>query len=136
MISTSDEKFVEGGKGGNAGYDLRAAEACTLMPGDRRLIKTDLRLEMPTNMFAKIESRSGLAMQGIDARGGVIDSNYRGLVGVILHNTSSSTVCSIGVGDRIAQLVFLPVIHPTFRVSTTLSETKRGESGFGSSGLR
>jgi dUTP pyrophosphatase len=124
VIATEDGKFGERTDPGNAGYDLRANEACSLRAGERRLIKIDLRLEMPTTMFAKIESRSGLALQGIDARGGVIDASYRGLVGVILHNTSPSNDFEIHVGDRIAQLLFLPILHPHFQRSNTLSESK------------
>lgn len=133
FLSTGDLKFIENDSG-NAGYDLRASEAANISPGERKLIKTDLKLEMPSTMFAKVESRSGLALKGIDARGGVIDSNYRGYIGVILHNTSQN-LFTVNVGDRIAQLLFLPVIHPTFQLTNRLANTNRGESGFGSSGL-
>lgn len=139
LVSTkTDLKFGQDVDVGNAGYDLRANEACTLMPGERKVIKTDIRVEMPCTMVAKIESRSGLAVKGIDVRGGVIDSNYRGILGVILHNTTTSYEFVISVGDRIAQLLFYPILHPRIEIistTTELSETKRGDGGFGSTGM-
>ncbi len=122
----------------DAGYDLRSAakEKTVILPGERTLISTDVRLEMSKDTFAKIESRSGLAVKGIDARGGVIDASYRGEVKVILHNTSQVPF-EIQPGDRIAQLLFLPILDPII-ISTTdeLTATERGEKGFGSSGLQ
>jgi dUTP pyrophosphatase len=121
----------------NAGYDLRACECDIVQIGERKLIKTDLILQMPNNMFAKIESRSGLAMKGIDARGGIIDAGYRNILGVILHNTSDIPF-PINKGDRIAQLLFLPILHPNLiKINQKdLSNSERGTKGYGSSGMK
>jgi dUTP pyrophosphatase len=128
-LSTSNE---------NAGYDLRASEATVVTSGERKIVKTELKLEMPTHMYAQVFSRSGLAVKGIDACGGVIDSGYRNTVGVILHNTSNVDF-NVSVGDRVAQIVFLPIYHPELtRLSneTQLSDSDRGQNGFGSSGVQ
>lgn len=122
----------------NAGYDLRSFEETEILPGKRKLIKTDLRMQMPSNMFFKVESRSGLALKGIDAKAGVIDCSYRNIVGVILHNYSDVTF-QIKIGDRIGQGLFLPVLHPVITRVNTISEldsSLRGEKGFGSSGIQ
>ena len=118
----------------NAGYDLRSIENTVLPAGKRALIKTDLRMQMPTNMFFKVESRSGLALRGIDAKAGVIDCSYRKFVGVILHNYSDTDFV-IESNMKIAQGIFLPVIHPKLIRIKDFSEfdkSERGEKGFGS----
>ena len=131
---TTDREFTTLDE--NAGYDLRANESCVIPPGKRALVKTDLKLWMPNTMYAQGKSRSGLALKGIDAKGGVIDAGYRGFVGVILHNYSDTDFV-VTENDRIAQLIFLPVIHPTLIKASDeedLPTSKRGENGFGSSG--
>ena len=122
---------------GNAGYDVRSDEKTIIPAGKRQVVKTDLKLETPNYMFPRILPRSGLALKGIDTKGGVVDSNYRRFIGIILKNDSDEDF-NIEVGDRIAQIVFIPVYHPTLiKVNPEdLSDTKRGTNGFGSSGMK
>lgn len=121
----------------NAGYDLRSDEESVIFPNERKIVKTDLSIAMPKFMYAQVFSRSGLASKGIDAKGGVIDSGYRNTIGVIIHNYSSIPF-KINVGDRIAQLVFLPIFHPTLIRENNVNEieSSRGTNGFGSSGMK
>lgn len=127
-----------------AGADLHAnlkltlgndiAEEITLAPGERRLIKTGVALELNPGTFADVRGRSGLAFkQGIAILGGIIDSDYRGDIGVILLNTSDENFV-VRHGDRIAQLIITPYIRGVFVQADSLDETSRGGDGFGSTG--
>ena len=128
---------------GAAGADLRAnfqAETrhsgLILEAGARILAPTGLRFEIPSGFEVQIRPRSGLALKhGITVPNapGTIDSDYRGPLGVILLN-SSEQAFHIQHGDRIAQMVVAPVVQARFAVKETLSETKRGVGGFGSTG--
>lgn len=118
---------------GAAGADLRAAEAVVLAPGARAAVGTGLVVEVPPGHAALIWPRSGLAVRhGIDTLAGVIDSDYRGEVKVVLVNHGQEPF-AVAPGDRIAQMVIQPVARPTF-VSTVPSPTERGRGGFGSTG--
>lgn len=124
----------------SAGVDLRAniEETVTLKPLERALIKTGLFLEIPENYEAQVRPRSGLAIKhGITVLNspGTIDADYRGEVGVILINLSQSDFI-IEDGDRIAQLVFSKVKQAKWIVVEELTETERGEGGFGSTGKK
>lgn len=121
---------------GDAGMDLRAAETVLIGPGERALIPTGIRLGLPEGVVALVHPRSGLALKhGITVLNapGTIDSNYRGEIGVILHNTSMDWF-DVDKGDRIAQLVFQQVLTVQFEQVDTLSESVRGDAGFGSTG--
>jgi len=122
----------------SAGLDLRAnlAEPVTLSPGARVLIPTGLRLEIPSGYEGQVRPRSGLALkQGLTVLNspGTIDADYRGDVGVILVNLSEQDQ-RIEHGDRVAQLVFAPVIQAQLVGVETLGESDRGAGGFGSTG--
>jgi dUTP pyrophosphatase len=122
----------------SAGLDLRAnlAEPVTLSPGARVLIPTGLRLEIPSGYEGQVRPRSGLALkQGLTVLNspGTIDADYRGDVGVILVNLSEQDQ-RIEHGDRVAQLVFAPVIQAQWVEVETLGESDRGAGGFGSTG--
>ena len=124
----------------SAGLDIRAfiPESVILAPGDRKLIKTGLFLEIPVGYEAQVRPRSGLAFKnGITVLNspGTIDADYRGEVGVILINHSKEEF-EINSGDRIAQLVFAKVEQALWMETDTLSETERGEGGFGSTGKK
>lgn len=124
----------------SAGVDLRAniEETVTLKPLERALIKTGLFLEIPENYEAQVRPRSGLAIKhGITVLNspGTIDADYRGEVGVILINLSQSDFI-IEDGDRVAQLVFSKVKQAKWIVVEELTETERGEGGFGSTGKK
>ena len=125
---------------GSAGVDLRAAleNPRTLQPGERALIPTGLRLEIPHGFEAQVRPRSGLALRkGVTVLNspGTIDSDYRGEVGVILINLSQEPV-TFERGDRIAQLVVARVEDLPWEEATDLAKSDRGECGFGSSGHR
>jgi len=128
---------------GAAGADLRANLApdqretgIHLAPGARVLVATGLRLEIPPGFEVQIRPRSGLALKhGITLPNapGTIDSDYRGPLGVIVLNAGQETF-HIAHGDRIAQMIVAPVIQAGFEMSESLSETARGQGGFGSTG--
>lgn len=131
-----DVKKPEYETAGSAGMDLRANETIAMPPNSRRLIKTGVFLELPLGTEAQIRPRSGMCLkQGITVLNapGTIDSDYRGEVGVILANTSNIGVL-ISKGERIAQMVFAKYEQANFEEVLELSETERGEGGFGSTG--
>ena len=124
----------------SAGVDLRAfiSESVFLMPLKRILIPTGLKIELPSGYEAQVRSRSGLALKyGISVLNspGTIDSDYRGDIGIILINLSNEEF-EIKNGDRIAQLVISKHSHPVFIDSNYLTESQRGTSGFGSTGVK
>ena len=90
-----------------AGYDLYAAEDAVVVCGTRKLIKTNISMEITPGYYGRIAPRSGLAYKnGIDVLAGVIDSDYRGDIGVILYNTDKNIDFTVKKGDRIAQIIF------------------------------
>ena len=124
----------------SAGLDVRAfiEDSITLKPFERKLVKTGLFLEIPVGYEAQVRPRSGFALKnGVTVLNspGTIDADYRGEVGVILINLSQENV-EIHSGDRIAQLVFAKVEQAEWNEVETLSETERGQGGFGSTGKK
>ena len=122
---------------GSAGADLRARvdSPVVIGAGERRAIPTGIRLEIPEGYEGQVRPRSGLAARhGVTILNapGTIDSDYRGEVTVILINLSDSAY-TIAPGDRVAQLVISPVTQAVFTASQ-LTESVRGEGGFGSTG--
>jgi dUTP pyrophosphatase len=121
---------------GAAGLDLRADEAFTLAPGERRVVPTGLALEIPPGHEGQVRPRSGLAARhgvALVNAPGTIDSDYRGEVKVILVNLGQTPV-AFARGDRIAQLVVAPVTRAEIALVDDLSDTGRGSGGFGSTG--
>jgi dUTP diphosphatase len=117
-----------------AGADLRAHEALDLLPGARAAIPTGVHLQIPPGHVGLVWPRSGLAVRhGIDTLAGVIDSDYRGEVRVVLVNHGAEAF-RIEPGDRIAQLLVQRVERVAFARAESLDETARGEGGFGSTG--
>lgn len=124
----------------SAGMDLRAniAEPITLRPLERAIIKTGLFMELPVGIEAQVRPRSGLAAKkGITVLNapGTIDADYRGEVGVILVNLSNEPF-TIENGERIAQLVIAKHERAQWESVSILSDTIRGEGGFGSTGVK
>lgn len=118
-----------------AGADLYAAENVIIASGERALIKTNIALAIPEGYYGRIAPRSGLAYKnGIDVMAGVIDSDYRGDVGVILLNTGKNPFV-VSVGDRIAQIIFQRYFKAAFLEKDSLEDSKRGSGGFGSTGV-
>ncbi len=119
---------------GAAGADLVASEGLTLAPGGRAAVPTGLHLQLPPGHVGLVWPRSGLAVQhGIDTLAGVIDSDYRGEVRVVLVN-HGGTAFEIKPGDRVAQLLVQPVERAVFTRVESLAGSERGENGFGSTG--
>lgn len=122
------------GSEGAAGADLHAAEAIVLAPGDRAAVATGIHLELPAGHVGLVWPRSGLALKhGIDTLAGVIDSDYRGEVRVVLINHGREPF-AIASGDRIAQLLVQRVERVEFVGEADLDRTARGAGGFGSTG--
>jgi dUTP pyrophosphatase len=122
---------------GDAGADLVSTEAFVLEPGERRLVGTGLRIALPDGFAAFVVPRSGLAAKhGITIVNapGTIDAGYRGEIKVALLNTDRSEPYEVQVGDRIAQLIVMPVPRATFQFVDELPDSVRGAGGFGSSG--
>ena len=123
-----------------AGADLYACldEDIVIEPGKTAFIKTGLALELPVGLAAFIYARSGLACKrGLAPANkvGVIDSDYRGEIMVALHN-HSSIAQTVDGGERVAQISIVPFLKADFTEAETLSETVRGEGGFGSTGKK
>ncbi len=121
---------------GSAGCDLISSEEITIPPGRWSSVSTGLHLEIPEGYFAQVCPRSGVAFKhGVTVLNspGIIDSDYRGEVKVILINHNSLRY-TVKKGDRIAQLVFLPFAQVDMRHVEYFSTTERGEGGFGSTG--
>lgn len=122
--------------GSAAGYDLYAAEKFTLMPGKRKLISTELTLEIPSGYEGQIRPRSGLALKsGVTVLNapGTIDADYRGTVGVVLINHGEDPF-TVNIGDRIAQLVVAKLSDLPLETVQDVSSTDRAAGGFGSTG--
>jgi dUTP pyrophosphatase len=122
---------------GDAGYDLHAAEAVTIAPGERASVGTGIAVAIPRGRAGLVVPRSGLAARnGISVVNapGLIDSGYRGELRVLLLNTDRSEAFAVDPGDRIAQLVLVEVGTPELEEVDELDETARGAGGFGSTG--
>ena len=118
-------------------YNLKG-EAVTLLPGETKLIHTGIALEIPEGYVGLIFARSGLATKrGLAPANkvGVIDSDYRGEIMVALHNHSSASQTVDG-GERVAQISIVPYLKAEFTECDSLTETVRGEGGFGSTGKK
>ncbi|HRI45824.1 MAG TPA: dUTP diphosphatase [Ignavibacteriaceae bacterium] len=121
---------------GSAGMDIRAAlnESIIISPGKMGLIPTNLSVEIPEGYEIQVRPRSGLAIKngiGILNSPGTIDSDYRGEIKIIIINLGESDF-TIKRGDRIAQIILNKVEKIDWQLTHTLSETARGENGFGS----
>ncbi|MBI5416921.1 dUTP diphosphatase [Candidatus Poribacteria bacterium] len=118
----------------DAGADLFSAEEKDILPGEYASIKTDIVLEIPSGFVGLVWPRSGLAVKyGIDTLAGVIDSEYRNNVCILLHNHGKN-IFKVEHGMRIAQLLIQRVEQASFVLSQELNKTERG-NGFGSSGM-
>ena len=121
----------------DAAYDLCAAEDLTVEPLGRAVVGTGIALGLPSGLAALTLPRSGLAARhgiSIVNAPGLIDPGYRGEVRVILLNTDRHEPFTVHAGDRIAQLLFLPVTEAALTIADDLDDTRRGAAGFGSSG--
>jgi dUTP pyrophosphatase len=119
----------------SAGVDLRAAEDCVLLPGEWTAVSTGLKIELPEGFEGQVRPRSGLAAKhGVTVLNapGTIDSDYRGEIRVLLINHGKASF-TVSAGDRVAQLILAPVSRISWR-EESLTDSERGEGGFGSTG--
>ena len=140
LINKSDNPLPQYESRSAAGMDIRCSisEAQTLQPLERRLFPTGLHIELPEGYEAQIRPRSGMALKrGITVLNtpGTIDADYRGEVGVILINLSQEPQ-TIEPGERICQMVIARVEQAQTEQVEVLTETVRGEGGFGHSGTK
>ena len=120
---------------GDAGLDLYSAEEVVLKPNEWVAVPTGIAVEIPEGHCGLIKDRSGLALKhALHCLAGVVDENYRGEVKVVLINLGREEV-KLPKGTRIAQLLIVPYLRVEVEEVAKLSDTERGEKGFGSSGL-
>jgi dUTP pyrophosphatase len=131
-----DARVPERAYAGDAGLDLATCEAIRLAPGERALVPTGLAVAIPEGYAGFVQPRSGLAArEGITVVNspGLIDAGYRGEIKVVLLNTDRERTFTAQPGERIAQLVVLPVPELSLREVDVLPPSERGVRGFGSS---
>ena len=136
MLLDEGVKLPEYKTYGAAAFDLCANETVEIMPNETKIISTGIKVEVPAGMYLQISLRSGVAAKGklIQPNApGIIDSDYRGVVGLIIRNMCTINQ-TIKKGNRIAQAILLPSYQCGFLSVSALSETKRGTGGFGSTG--
>lgn len=133
-LLSSNAKLPEYAHKDDAGMDVYSIEEKTLTPGERYIFKTGISAEIPEGYFISIRDKSSVpAKFGLHTMGGVIDAGYRGELGIIMINLGQGSH-TVQVGDKIAQAVLQPVAHAEIVQSEELSQTQRGEGGFGSTG--
>lgn len=121
---------------GDAGMDLYSIDNCVIKAGERKLIHTGISMELSEGYFASIRGKSGLAFKkGIDILAGVIEYTYRGEYGVVALNTGDDDF-EVKKGDKVAQVLIQPIAVADVDEVGELSDTTRGEGGFGSTGSR
>lgn len=119
----------------DAGMDLYASQTIVLSAGKRVAVPTGIAVAIPSGYVGLIWDKSGIALKaGLKTLGGVIDSGYRGEIGVIIHNTSDVPY-RIESGKKIAQMLIQPIVQKKIVEVDSLDETQRGVGGFGSTGL-
>lgn len=129
-----DLKFPSYGHPGDAGLDVYARETQMIESGKRKLFMLGFALELPDGYVALVKDKSSISWKlGLHTIGGVFDAGYRGEYNVGLVNIGQEAVM-IETGQKIAQLVILPVIHANVIASEILSDTSRGTNRFGSTG--
>ncbi|MGZ4430034.1 MAG: dUTP diphosphatase [Gaiellales bacterium] len=134
-----EARLPEAAYSGDAGLDLSSIEQAVLAPGERRTIRTGLAVAIPEGYAGFVQPRSGLAHRhgiGVVNSPGLIDSGYRGELRVVLHNTDLMQEFRVEPGDRIAQLVVVPVPKVEVELVEELPTSHRGALGFGSSAVR
>lgn len=118
---------------GAAGFDLCSIEEYSIKPGETYMFKTGISMEIPSGYVGLLWDRSGLGSKGIHRYAGVVDDDYRGEVRVVLHNSTQKNR-DVKKGDKIVQMLIQKVEKVTIENVEELSDTSRGEGGFGSTG--
>jgi dUTP pyrophosphatase len=117
-----------------AGLDVCGIEDVEIEPRQRVMARTGLAVAIPPGFYGRVAPRSGLAAKsGLDVLAGVIDSDYRGEICLVLYNTGDETI-HLPAGSKICQLIIEQIITPEGAWATDLEETARGAGGFGSTG--
>jgi len=117
---------------GDAGADLYASESVQIAPNETKIIPTGLKVEIPDGYEMQVRPRSGMSVKtNTKVVFGTVDSGYRGEVGIMLTNYGQENYI-VNAGDKIAQAIIAPTYHGNFLIVDSLSETERGEGGFGS----
>jgi len=120
---------------GSAGLDLSSTVTRTIQSGKWALIPVGISLSFPNDCYARIAPRSGMSNKGLFVNAGVIDSDYRGQINVIIHNNSAYDY-TINTYDKIAQLIFEKIYNVDLNVVDYLDSTVRGANGFGSTDIK
>ena len=136
LLVDDNAKMPTRGSKYSAGLDLYSVESVEILPQERKMVSTGLSVTVPTGCYGRVAPRSGLAYKhGVDVFAGVIDSDYTGLVKVILYNSDKENTFKVNVGDRIAQLILEKILIPDVVNVNGLDKTDRGDGGFGSTGV-
>jgi dUTP pyrophosphatase len=130
----SDAKVPSYANPGDAGMDIYSVEDLILPPKHRAKIKTGISIELPKGYVSLVWDKSGVGSKGIKVLGGVLDSGYRGEYIIMLVNLSSENF-EIKKGQKVAQILIQKVESPKIKVVDSLTDSKRGAGGFGSSGV-
>ena len=118
----------------SAGLDLYSIKALNLAPGQRAIVRTGLAVAIPEGFYGRLAPRSGLATRnGLDVLAGVIDADYRGEIGCLVYNAGSEPI-ELPEHSKICQLIVEQIITPQAVWVDDLTETERGDGGFGSTG--
>lgn len=117
----------------DAGLDIRSPIAATVFPKDSVIIDTGVHIELPNNTVGMLKSKSGLNVKHDITSEGVIDVGYTGSIVVKLYNHGNKPY-SVKRGDKITQLVIMPIVYPNIELVEDLEETERSNGGFGSTG--
>lgn len=134
-LLSSEAKLPTRGSEHACGLDLYSPIHVSIKPSEKVLIKTDIGIAIPNGYYGRIAPRSSMAWKKhSDIGAGIIDSDYRGNIGVVLFNLSTENTIEIEPGDRIAQLIIQKYEHVLPKLVSNLEETARNEGGFGSSG--
>lgn len=116
----------------DAGYDLRSRDDRWVHPGQHSVFDTGVHVEIPIGFVGMLTSKSGLMGKGLTSRG-TIDAEYTGPIRVVLYNHGEDGYL-VRKGDKISQLVVMPIATPEIEIVQALDETERGSGGFGSTG--
>lgn len=130
-----DAKMPIYGSEGAAGFDIYAIEENVLLPGKQTVVNTGIAMEIPEGYCLQFWDRGGMGAKGIHHFAGLIDSDYRGEFKVVLFNSTNQPY-AIEKGDRIIQAVIVPIKQGNFELVDGLSDTKRGDGRFHSTGKK
>jgi len=132
-IIVNDTKHLHKGSDEASGLDIRSSEKVTIKAGEVVLVRSDLRVQLPSGIYADIRPRSGMSLNGYLTILGLIDPDFTGVYGAIIYNTTKKRV-TINIGDRIGQVIFKRELNVNLIKGEITKKTERGEKGFGSSG--